>query len=79
MSQNALIICRSQTEAIGVRRHLKNMGVYGDITRPTRRYCADSCGFAVRVPGDQLDFCVYRLKQIGISPCHIVRNERLGV
>ena len=36
MSQYALLICRSQTEAIGLRRHLGQMGVPGEVARPPR-------------------------------------------
>ena len=33
MGGYALLICRSQTEAIGLRRHLARLGVPGEVAR----------------------------------------------
>ena len=55
MSQYALLICRSQTEAIGLRRHLGQMGVPGEVARPPRHERTESCGWAVRVGASQAD------------------------
>ena len=37
MGGYALLICRSQTEAIGLRRHLARLGVPGEVARPPRQ------------------------------------------
>ena len=55
MSRYALLICRSQTEAVGLRRHLMQMGVPGEVTRPPRHARTESCGWAVRVAAAQAD------------------------
>lgn len=78
MSRYALLICRSQTEAVGLRRHLGQMGVPGEVTRPPRHACTESCGWAVRVDAPQLDGVLYRLRQLGIVPCRVL-EEGAGV
>ena len=47
MGGYALLICRSQTEAIGLRRHLARLGVPGEVARPPRHERTESCGWAV--------------------------------
>ena len=78
MSRYALLICRSQTEAIGLRRHLGQMGVPGEVTRPPRHARTESCGWAVRVPAPQTDGALYRLRQLGVTPCRVVPDEGAG-
>ena len=78
MSRYALLICRSQTEAVGLRRHLGQMGVEGEVTRPPRHARTESCGWAVRVPAPQTDGALYRLRQLGITPCRVVPDEGAG-
>ena len=53
MGGYALLICRSQTEAIGLRRHLARLGVPGEVARPPRHERTESCGWAVRVSAQQ--------------------------
>lgn len=79
MSQYALLICRSQTEAVGLRRHLGQMGVPGEVVRPPRHARTDSCGWAVRVGAQQSEEALRRLRQLGISPCHVIPDEGAGV
>lgn len=45
MGGYALLICRSQTEAIGLRRHLARLGVPGEVARPPRHERTESCGW----------------------------------
>ncbi len=78
MSRYALLICRSQTEAVGLRRHLGQMGVEGEVTRPPRHARTESCGWAVRVPAPQTDGALYRLRQLGVTPCRVVPDEGAG-
>ena len=78
MSQYALLICRSQTEAIGLRRHLGQMGVPGEGARPPRHERTESCGWAVRVGASQADEAVRRLRQLGLSPCRVMPDEGGG-
>ena len=78
MSRYALLICRSQTEAVGLRRHLGQMGVEGEVTRPPRHARTESCGWAVRVPAPQTDGALYRLRQLGVTPCRVVPDEGEG-
>ena len=78
MSRYALLICRSQTEAVGLRRHLGQMGVEGEVTRPPRHARTESCGWAVRVPAPQTDGALYRLRQLGVTPCRVVPEEGAG-
>ena len=78
MSRYALLICRSQTEAVGLRRHLGQMGVEGEVTRPPRHARTESCGWAVRVPAPQTDGALYRLRQLGVTPCRVVPDEEAG-
>ena len=78
MSRYALLICRSQTEAVGLRRHLMQMGVPGEVTRPPRHARTESCGWAVRVPAPQTDGALYRLRQLGVTPCRVVPDEGAG-
>ena len=78
MSRYALLICRSQTEAVGLRRHLMQMGVPGEMTRPPRHARTESCGWAVRVPAPQTDGALYRLRQLGVTPCRVVPDEGAG-
>lgn len=78
MSRYALLICRSQTEAVGLRRHLGQMGVEGEVTRPPRHARTESCGWAVRVPAPQTDGALYRLRQLGVTPCCVVPDEGAG-
>ena len=75
MSRYALLICRSQTEAVGLRRHLGQMGVSGEVTRPPRHACTESCGWAVRVGAGQADDALHRLRQLGITPCRVLPDE----
>lgn len=79
MSQYALLICRSQTEAVGLRRHLGQMGVPSEVVRPPRHARTDSCGWAVRVGAQQSEEALRRLRQLGISPCHVIPDEGAGV
>lgn len=79
MSRYALFICRSQTEAIGLRRYLGQMGVPGEVTRPPRQTRTASCGWAVRVCASQADEALHRLRQMGIAPCRVVPDEGAGV
>ena len=79
MSRYALLICRSQTEAVGLRRHLMQMGVPGEVTRPPRHARTESCGWAVRVGASQADDALHRLRQLGISPCRVLPDEGAGV
>ena len=79
MSRYALLICRSQTEAVGLRRHLMQMGVPGEIARPPRHARTESCGWAVRVEASQADAAVHRLRQLGIPPCHGLPDEGAGI
>lgn len=79
MSRYALLICRSQTEAVGLRRHLTQMGVQGEVTRPPRHARTESCGWAVRVSAAQKDTALYRLRQLGTSPCRVLPDEGAGV
>ena len=78
MSQYALLICRRQTEAIGLRRHLGQMGVPGEVARPPRHERTESCGWAVRVGASQADEAVRRLRQLGLSPCRVMPDEGGG-
>lgn len=78
MSQYSLLICRSCTEAIGLRRHLGQMGVPGEVTRPPRHAQTESCGWAVRVGAGQADEALHRLRQLGISPCRVLPDEGAG-
>ncbi len=78
MSQYSLLICRSYTEAIGLRRHLGQMGVPGEVTRPPRHAQTESCGWAVRVGAGQADEALHRLRQLGISPCRVLPDEGAG-
>ena len=68
MGGYALLICRSQTEAIGLRRHLARLGVPGEVARPPRHERTESCGWAVRVS-------VHRLRQLGAPPCRVLRED----
>ena len=60
------------------RRHLGQMGVEGEVTRPPRHARTESCGWAVRVPAPQTDGALYRLRQLGITPCRVVPDEGAG-
>ena len=79
MSQYALLICRGQTEALGLRRHLGQMGIPGEVVRPPRHARTDSCGWAVRVGAQQSEEALRRLRQLGISPCRVIPDERANV
>lgn len=78
MSRYSLLICRSYTEAIGLRRHLGQMGVPGEVTRPPRHAQTESCGWAVRVGAGQAGEALRRLRQLGISPCRVLPDEGAG-
>ena len=78
MSRYALLICRSQTEAIGLRRHLAQIGVPGEVTRPPRHTRTESCGWAVRVAAGQTDEAVRRLRALGVPPCRVEPDEGAG-
>ena len=71
MSQYSILICRSCTEAIGLRRHLGQMGVPGEVTRPPRHAQTESCGWAVRVGAGQADEALH------LSLIHISSGRRL--
>ena len=79
MSQYALLICRSQTEAVRLRRNLGQMGVPGEVVRPPRHARTDSCGWAVRVGAQQSEEALRRLRQLGISPCRVIPDEGASV
>ena len=79
MSQYALLICRSQTEAVGLRRHLGQMGVPGEVVRPPRHARTDSCSWAVRVSAQQSEEALRRMRQLGISPCRGIPDEGASV
>ena len=75
MGGYALLICRSQTEAIGLRRHLARLGVPGEVARTPRHERTESCGWAVRVSAQQADWAVHRLRQLGVPPCRVLRED----
>ena len=75
MSQYALLICRSQTEAVGLRRHLGQVGVPGEVVRPPRHARTDSCSWAVRVSAQQSEEALRRMRKLGISPCRVIPDE----
>lgn len=75
MSRYALLICRSQTEAMGLQRHLAQMGIMGEVTRPPRHERTESCGYALRIPGQSTEDALARLRRLGISPCRVLREE----
>ena len=79
MSQYALLICRSQTEAVGLRRHLGQVGVPGEVVRPPRHARTDSCSWAVRVRAQQSEEALRRMRQLGISPCRVIPDEGASV
>lgn len=79
MSQYALLICRSQTEAVGLRRQLGQMGVPGEVVRPPRHARTDSCSWAVRVSAQQSEEALCRMRQLGISPCRVIPDEGASV
>lgn len=75
MGSYVLLICRSQTEAIGLRRQLARLGVPGELARPPRHERTESCGWAVRVSAGQADYAAHRLWQLGIQPCRVLRED----
>lgn len=75
MGKTALLICRSQTEALGVRRHLSLMGIPAEVTRPPRHQRTESCGWAVRVGASMAEDAVHRLRKLGVAPCRVVQEE----
>ena len=79
MSRYALLICRSQTEAVGLRRHLTQMGVQGEVTRPPLHAATVSCGRAGRGSAAQTETGRDRLRQVCISPCRVLPDEGAGV
>lgn len=79
MSQYALLICRGQTEAMGLRRHLHQMGVPAEVTRPPRHERTESCGWAVRIADGQVEEARRRLRQLGISPCRVMPDEGTSI
>ena len=79
MSRTALLICRSQTEALGLRRHLSQLGILGEVTRPPRHQRTESCCYAVRVPAERADDAVRRLRTLGLTPCRVVPDEGGGL
>lgn len=79
MGQHTLLICRSQTEAVGVYHHLKQMGIHSEVTQPPRRVRTESCGWAVRVHAGRSGEAMRRLRLMGISPCRVLPEEGAGV
>ena len=79
MSQYALMICRSQTEAVGLRRRLGQMGVPGEVVRPPRHARTDSCSWAVRIGAQHSEEALRRMRQLGISPCRVIPDEGASV
>jgi len=79
MSRYTLFICRSQTEAIGLRRHLAQMGVPGEVTQPPRHARTESCGWAVRIPSTQATDAVQQLRLLGIAPCRVLPDGEDGL
>lgn len=75
MSRHTLLICRSQTEASGLQRHLFQMGIAGEVTRPPRHERTDSCGYAVRIPAGQTESALLHLRKLGLAPCRVLREE----
>ena len=69
MGGYALLICRSQTEAIGLRRHLARLGVPGEVARPPRHERTESCGWAVRVSAQQADWASAASAWCAAVPC----------
>lgn len=47
--EHALVVCRSQTEAIQLRQCLVSAGVHGEVKRLPRQNRNESCSFAVRI------------------------------
>ena len=75
MDKYALLICRSQTEAVGLLHQLARLGVPGEVARPPRHERTESCGWAVRVSAGQADYAVHRLRQLGVPPCRVLWEE----
>lgn len=70
----ALFICRSQTEAIGMRRNLTRLGVVCEVTRPPRQSTPDSCAYAVRISEAQVNDALWHLRRLGIAPLRVVAD-----
>ncbi|MGI6180475.1 MAG: putative Se/S carrier-like protein [Agathobaculum sp.] len=79
MGQHTLLICRSQTEAVGVYHHLKRMGIHSEVTQPPRRLRTESCGWAVRVHAGQSGEALRQLRLAGISPCRVLEETGGGI
>lgn len=75
MGGYALLICRSQTEAIGLRRHLARLGVPGEVARRRVTNEPNPADGAVRVSAQQADWAVHRLRQLGAPPCRVLRED----
>ncbi len=75
MSRHALLICKSQTEAMGLQRHLAQIGVLGEVTRPPRHERTESCGYAVRIAAPQTEEALVGLRKLGITPCRVLRED----
>lgn len=72
----ALIICRSQTEALKCQRLLIGAGVAGVLTKPSRREGMGSCCWAVRVAEDSLPTVRRRLLEKNFEPLEMVAERQ---
>ncbi len=67
-----LLICRSQTEALALKRMLAGAGVTGRIVRPPRSLAVGSCSFAVSIPRCYYMAAQQRMRDKNFTPCRIV-------
>ena len=67
-----LLICRSQTEALALKRMLSGAGVTGRLVRPPRSLAVGSCSFAVSIPRCDYLRAQQRMRDKNYAPCRVV-------
>lgn len=73
--RRAMIVCRSQTEALKCARLLEGAGVGGVLRKPPREKRDNSCSWGVRIRAQDLDTARQRMREKRFSPMRIYLFE----
>lgn len=67
MKPKRLIMCRSQSEAITLRRRLNGCGIDGKLTRPPRSKKTTSCTWGIEIEAEKAQQTEQCLKSAAIA------------
>lgn len=73
--RRAMIVCRSQTEALKCVRLLEGAGVGGVLRKPPREKSDNSCAWGVRIHAGDLDAARRRMLEKNFLPARVYEYD----